>query len=475
MTSRAAFIGYVPYLIGAIGVAILVFAAALFGILTRPDGLLAVLWPANALLLAAFVRVPTMNSPIGWLGAIAGFICADLLTGSDINKAAWLTLANMVGVAVGLVLIRRWDAQDRKLRRPEGILYLCLVGLAAAFGSGLVGIVIAIVLFKSDPGMTFLFWTSTEFANYVIILPFALTVTRWPTIQKSCLGLMETVKGDWRQLRGSLPVVSLGVSLVMVGFVGGPGAIVFPLPALLWCALNYRINLVALLMMLTSLWLMVELELDFLVNLPEGDDPYYGVMSIRIGLAMLVLGPLTVASIDRARTALVERLDHAANHDFLTGILTRGAFMPLGQEMVDRIAEEKGRLTVMVMDLDHFKRINDDHGHASGDRVLVEVSRVIQRSLRAGDLFARLGGEEFAILVPNIAPADAQGLAQRIRKAVEESSIETRNEIRLHSSVSIGMICRELDAPVALDSLVNEADKAMYEAKRAGRNRVVQR
>ncbi|MEQ9345545.1 MAG: diguanylate cyclase [Thalassospira sp.] len=474
MTSRAAFIGYVPYLIGAIGVAILVFAAALFGILTRPDGLLAVLWPANALLLAAFVRVPTMNSPIGWLGAIAGFICADLITGSDINKAAWLTLANMVGVAVGLVLIRRWDAQDRKLRRPEGILYLCLVGLAAAFGSGLVGIVIAIVLFKSDPGMTFLFWTSTEFANYVIILPFALTVTRWPTIQKSCLGLMETVKGDLRQLRGSLPVVSLGVSLVMVGFVGGPGAIVFPLPALLWCALNYRINLVALLMMLTSLWLMVELELDFLVNLPEGDDPYYGVMSIRIGLAMLVLGPLTVASIDRARTALVERLDHAANHDFLTGILTRGAFMPLGQEMVDRIAEEKGRLTIMVMDLDHFKRINDDHGHASGDRVLVEVSRVIQRSLRAGDLFARLGGEEFAILVPNIAPADAQGLAQRIRKAVEETSIETRNEIRLHSSVSIGMICRELDAPVALDSLVNEADKAMYEAKRAGRNRVVQ-
>lgn len=475
MTSRTAIVDYVPYLVGAIGAGILVFGASLFGILTRPEGLLAVLWPANALLLAAFVRVPSMNTPIGWLAAFGGFMLADILTGSDVSKAAWLTVANMSGVAVGLVLISKLDPEDRNLRRPSGVLYLCLTSAAAATGSGLMGIAVALIVFHSDPVMAFVFWSSTEFANYVIILPFAMTVSRLPDFLSAWQRLAGRVRQDWKVLLGGMPALSLAFSLVMVSFVGGPGAIVFPVPALLWCALSYRLSVVSVLIMLLSLWLMIVLELDLLANLPEGADPYYGVISTRLGIAMLALGPLTVASIDRARSALVERLDHAANHDYLTGLLTRGAFMPLGQEMVDRIAAQKGRLTVMVMDLDHFKEINDSHGHATGDRILIEVARVIQRNLRGTDLFARLGGEEFAILVPDIAKVDAQGLAQRIRKAVEQASIVAANDVPIHTTVSIGLLYRQPDQPIRIDTLLNEADRAMYEAKESGRNRVVAR
>jgi diguanylate cyclase (GGDEF)-like protein len=461
--------------IGAFGVATLVFVASLFGILTRPEGLLAVLWPANAALLAAFVRVPLMNTPLGWIGAFCGYMLADILTGSNMEKAAWLTVANMVGVAVGLIVLRRLGPEDRHMRRPAAVLAICLAAGAASISSGLMGIVLAIVVFQSNPLMAFLFWTSTEFANYVIILPFAMTVSRWAIVQKAASNWGVGVQSNWKQAREALPGIALLLSLVMVEFVGGPGAIVFPLPALLWCALSYRFNLVALLIMLLSLWLMIELELDLLANLPEGSDPYYGVMSTRMGIAMLALGPLTVASIDRARSALVERLDHAASHDFLTGVLSRGAFMPLGQEMVDNTVAKNGLLTVMVMDLDHFKEINDNHGHAAGDRILVEISRVIQRNLRASDIFARLGGEEFVLLVPDIAQVDAQALAQRIRKAVEEASIAAADQTRIHTTLSIGMLTRELSAPVTLDSLVNDADKAMYEAKSSGRNRVIER
>lgn len=475
LASRTAIVDYVPYLIGALGAAALVFVASLFGILTRPEGLLAVLWPANALLLAAFVRVPTMNTPIGWLAAFGGYMLADLMTGSDPNKAMWLTFANMAGVAVGLVLIRRLSPEDRNMRRPAAILYLCLTGGAAAISSGLMGIAVAIIVFQSDPAMAFLFWTTTEFANYVVILPFALTASRWTTMLVMVQGAWNEVQQNWKAAKAGLPILSLLVSMLLVGVIEGPSAIVFPVPALLWCALSYRLNLVALLIMAMSLWMMVELELDLLAHLPEGADPYYGVMSTRMGIAMLALGPLTVASIDRARAALVERLDHAAKHDFLTGVLTRGALMPLGQEMVDQAVAHKGRLTIMVMDLDHFKDINDTYGHAAGDRILVEVSRVIQRNLRGSDLFARLGGEEFAVLVPDIAQVDAQGLAQRIRKAVEEASIAAPDDTRIHTTVSIGLLCRDLEKAVSLDSLVNEADKAMYEAKRAGRNRVMER
>jgi diguanylate cyclase (GGDEF)-like protein len=473
MASRTLSFDFAAYLIGALGAGILVFAASLFGILTRPEGLLAVLWPANAMLLAAFVRVPTMNSVLGWFAAFGGYMLADLMTGTDFNTAVWLTLANMIGVAVGLILIRRLGSEDREFRRPAAILFFCIIGAAAAVGSGLVGIAIAIFVYDSDPFLAFVFWSSTEFSNYVIILPFALTVPGWSVAARECQAVIGKVRQNPKLLSGALPAVSLILSLLVVSVVSGQGSAVFPLPALLWCALSYRLNVVALLIMLMSLWLMVALERDLLSFIPEDSDPYYGVIAIRLEVAMLALGPFTVASIERARSALVKRLDHAAKHDYLTGVMTRGALMPLGQLLVDRIVAQKGRLAVMVMDLDYFKKINDNYGHAVGDNVLVEVASVIRKNLRSRDILARLGGEEFAVIVPDIGLADAQALAQRIRKAVEAARVTGSEQSHIHTSLSIGLVCRELDRPVTLESLINDADKAMYWAKESGRNRVV--
>ena len=128
---------FIPCCVGAVCVAGIVFAASLFGILTRPDGMLAVLWPANALLTAAFVRGRAMNTPLGWCAAFIAYMAADLLTGNDIYTAIWLTGANLAGVAVGVILLRRLSVEDRNLRRPQSVQYLCLTGAGAALAAAI--------------------------------------------------------------------------------------------------------------------------------------------------------------------------------------------------------------------------------------------------------------------------------------------------------------------------------------------------
>ena len=124
---------------------------------------------------------------------------------------------------------------------------------------------------------------------------------------------------------------------------------------------------------------------------------------------------------------------------------------------------------VLLVDIDHFKLVNDSHGHAAGDRVLAHVARVLHTHARATDCVARMGGEEFLVLLPDMNAADALRLAQRLRQSVEEQPVQSARHA-LHTTVSIGVaIVRSGDAGV--DPVVGRADAALYRAKAAGRNR----
>ena len=122
---------------------------------------------------------------------------------------------------------------------------------------------------------------------------------------------------------------------------------------------------------------------------------------------------------------------------------------------------------LMMLDLDHFKRINDGHGHAAGDAVLVHLAQLLREQLRRGDVAARLGGEEFAVLVPQTAPHDAVALAERLRVALEHSQIDIGSGF-IQVTASLGLSPLEGDAV----GVLARADVALYEAKRSGRNRV---
>jgi diguanylate cyclase (GGDEF)-like protein len=164
------------------------------------------------------------------------------------------------------------------------------------------------------------------------------------------------------------------------------------------------------------------------------------------------------------------RLEQLVRTDALTGIANRRYFVEQAEVEIERTRRGNLPLSLLMIDLDHFKNINDTWGHASGDAVLQNFAEVAAGSLRVGDQFARLGGEEFSILLPNTTAEGAQDVAQRIVEVAREQSV-ARDGNKIRYTVSIGVAT--LRENENLDVMMSRADAAMYRAKQAGRDRVV--
>ena len=156
--------------------------------------------------------------------------------------------------------------------------------------------------------------------------------------------------------------------------------------------------------------------------------------------------------------------------DPLTGIANRRGFLQAGERLMLRIRFARGPVALLLFDLDHFKSINDKYGHHVGDAVISTFCQLVTSLLRPTDLFGRIGGEEFASLLPDTRPQDAVRLAERLRAAFEATS-HTAAEQPLTATVSIGLAMSD-DANFDLSALLDAADQALYCAKALGRNRV---
>ena len=165
-----------------------------------------------------------------------------------------------------------------------------------------------------------------------------------------------------------------------------------------------------------------------------------------------------------------EKMIHATSCDDLTGLLNRRAFFDKAETEISRWRRSKRPLCVLVIDADHFKSINDRFGHAVGDSVLKGLATTIKRCVRQLDITARIGGEEFAVLLPYTAIEDAEDLAERVRHCVANLVIEPA-ALGLDLTISIG-IAEANDTMGDIYALVNAADGALYRAKNAGRNQV---
>lgn len=166
----------------------------------------------------------------------------------------------------------------------------------------------------------------------------------------------------------------------------------------------------------------------------------------------------------RERTEELQRLTEI---DALTGLLNRRGMTDRFEKEIARQARQGGTLGVLLLDLDHFKRINDTYGHAAGDLALCETAKVIQSSNRSYDHAARWGGEEFMILLPDCGKADLQAIAERIRVSIRELRIQAGTQ-SLSFTTSIG--AHHPTTPQTLDTMVQKVDDALYAAKDAGRD-----
>lgn len=165
-------------------------------------------------------------------------------------------------------------------------------------------------------------------------------------------------------------------------------------------------------------------------------------------------------------------LKQQANFDPLTRAVNRRAFLPIAQHAIERRKQERTPISLLMLDLDHFKRVNDTYGHLAGDEVLRQVSTVLHQSVRARDVVCRYGGEEFLVLCPDTPSTDAAKIAERIRKAVEKLTVSYRNQ-QLKQTVSIGFATFPSNSEHGdLEMLIATADTGLYAAKAGGRNRV---
>jgi diguanylate cyclase (GGDEF)-like protein len=151
-------------------------------------------------------------------------------------------------------------------------------------------------------------------------------------------------------------------------------------------------------------------------------------------------------------------------------MFNRGHFLELSKREVGRALRYRRPLSLLMIDIDHFKRVNDNFGHDAGDKVLQNFAVIGRDQIRDVDIFGRLGGEEFAILLPDTGFSSAGEVAERLRQAVEEASVRVNDNI---AKVTISIGVSTVSASIQnLDILMSSADKALYKAKWEGRNKV---
>lgn len=194
----------------------------------------------------------------------------------------------------------------------------------------------------------------------------------------------------------------------------------------------------------------------------EGGTRYFGAIIIDLRRRK---------DIEAKNAALMAQLEQQALTDPLTGLPNRRAFDLEAARVMAHAKREGWPVTVGIADIDWFKKVNDQYGHAAGDTVLRSVAQATQTLVRGGDLFGRIGGEEFGLLMPRATASQALAIVERIRVLLAENPIVLPSEESIGITISIGLA--QLDPTTSFETALAQADAALYQAKLTGRNRVV--
>jgi diguanylate cyclase (GGDEF)-like protein len=223
-------------------------------------------------------------------------------------------------------------------------------------------------------------------------------------------------------------------------------------------------------------------DTDVIVMTGYGDDYSYEE-AINVGASDFVIKPVRLEELllrlkrvlkerelTKERVRMMEKLQKLAVTDGLTKLYNSRSFYSQLETEVDRFNRYKHPLALLLLDLDHFKEYNDTYGHLEGDKVLVRFSQIIKSCLRANDSAYRYGGEEFTVILPETAGAEARTVAQRIRSALEAERFSPQDGHDVQITISIGVT--EYQEEEELSTFIQRADKAMYLSKQNGRNKV---
>jgi diguanylate cyclase (GGDEF)-like protein len=179
---------------------------------------------------------------------------------------------------------------------------------------------------------------------------------------------------------------------------------------------------------------------------------------------------MSFGNLERRSDVLRRRAETRARRDGLTGAMNRASFANHARREIGQHRRIKSNMSLLFIDVDHFKRINDTYGHETGDQVLKRIIRLTRGCLRSGDTVARWGGEEFVVLLPATDLNGALLIAEKIRHRI---GVEHFDELATGLQVTVSIGCAEMSSSEGLNELVARADRALYEAKHRGRNQTV--
>ncbi|NIE95739.1 diguanylate cyclase [Acinetobacter sp. C26M] len=446
-----------------------ILLCCLLGIATRHLTFLASFWPANSVLLGLLIRFPQTRHPISFIGAIVGYLVADTSQDTPFLLNICLTSANLLYVITTLTLYIKFNAFIRSMHHGYFYLFLfsfcCIGGLASSFFAA-----ITLPLFNTKFALgsfwiDFGYWFTAEIQNALLLLPAIISAPLWSEFKQ------QLKEFKTQTVQQSLPLFAVIFSIAIGYYDAGPGSLLYPIAALIWCALSYRHFSVAIITSISCAFVIYHVSQNYLLLYPE--QFLNNAISIRLGLIMMTIAPLTVSSINMVRSKLIQELQHTIAHDELTSSLTRRQFLQSVQ-LLQQQATYSGHTTAFLMlDIDHFKQVNDNYGHQMGDRALQSCVQTIQTLLKPQDLLGRLGGEEFAIFMTDTDADAAYLCAEKIRLQISQTPIEYEIQQSFSIQMSIGICICIPENQHSIEQLFKQADDALYLAKRQGRNQVV--
>lgn len=446
-----------------------ILLCCLLGIATRHLTFLASFWPANSVFLGLLIRFPQTRHPISFIGAAVGYLLADALQGTPFLLNLCLNSANLVYVITTLTLYIKFNSYIRSMH--QGYFYLtlfsfcCIGGLASSLFAASTLPYMNTQFSLGSFWIDFGYWFTAEIQNALLLLPAIISAPRFSEFKQ------QLIEFKTQTVQESLPLFAVIFSIAVGYYDNGPGSLLYPIAALIWCALRYRHFSVAIITSISCAFVIYHVSQNYLLLYPE--QYLNNTISIRLGLIMMTIAPLTVSSINMVRSKLIQELQHTIAHDELTSSLTRRQFLQSVQLLQHQASNASQTTAFLMLDIDHFKQVNDNYGHQAGDLALQSCVQNIQALLAPNDLLGRLGGEEFAIFIADTNPEVVYQCAERIRQQVSNTPIQLDKKQQFSIQLSIGICICTPENQHSIEQLFKQADDALYQAKRQGRNQVV--
>lgn len=451
-----------------------------------PEGI-AIVWPPNGVLLAALLVRPQRE----WVWYLAAIIPAELIADYPlftVPHALAFALINGGEAFLAAWLLRGRDGPPFTL---SDLRETVRFGLFAILVASMSAAVLGAWVHVSIPGSNTSYWSFWQiwwFGDALGLLLVTPLIIGWVTRKSRVLPAFNL----WRVLEATaLTVTTLGVGWIVFGglldrnYIITSAILALPLP--IWAAVRFGVRGAASVTMLITVFAIAEatqgrsifrvfdgLTVAILVQEYVATLAFTSLMLATLLRELRERSATLEQRVDERTSELVEanaRLETLATVDALTGLYNRGYFMGRADELFAQSSRYQSNLSVVMIDVDHFKQINDTCGHDFGDKVLQRIAQTCGRALRDCDIAARYGGEEFVLLLLDTPIHGAEVSAERIRCAVAELQLQYNGEA-IPVTASFG-VAERTPEDNDLRTLLIRADTALYIAKNSGRNRVV--